>query len=223
MVADGGVDRARTGVADRLRTGTRELHARAESAGVVRDLIAGTASRDAYLCYLRNLHPVYECLEDAVEARGEEPRWRTLANPAVHRTGALAADLAAIGGSDWRERWPVVAAGKRYRARIQAAARESSGARLAAHAYTRYLGDLSGGRVLGRVVARSLGLPPEHLRTYRFDGVPNLARLKASYRQAFDDWADFEAELLDETAAAFELNIALAEEIAAVSRNRRLA
>ena len=43
--------------------------------------------------------------------------------------------------------------------------------RLIAHAYVRYLGDLSGGRIVGRILARSPGLGPEALSFYDFPGI----------------------------------------------------
>lgn len=204
------------GVANRLRASTREIHARAESAGVVRMLLSGTASRTAYLHYLRNLQSVYECLEDELRTRSCDPRWRTLAAPEVYRAGPMASDLAAVAGESWPERYPLVRATERYRERIRTAAATCE-ARLAGHAYTRYLGDLSGGRVLATLVARSLGLAPGQLRTYRFESVADLVQFKAVYRRAFDAWGDAEAELLDEAYAAFELNIALAEEVGSLA------
>jgi len=206
----------RAGVADRLRAHTKELHSRAESAGVVNALVTGTVSRAAYLCYLRNLHAVYEALERELSERCRETRWQTIATPAVYRAEAVAADLDALVGREWRVRCRLVTATERYRERIHAAGR-GGGARLAAHAYTRYLGDLSGGRILASVAARALTLAPEELRTYRFDEVDDLARFKVDYRRAFDAWDDAESDLRDEAIAAFELNIDLAEEVAAAA------
>jgi heme oxygenase len=205
---------ASVGAADRLRSATAELHARAESAGVVRDLLRGTVSRASYTSYLRNLHSVYECLERELRLRCREPQWATLAAPQVYRAEAIAADLGTLVGSRWRERCPLVAATQRYCDRIRSFG-QGNDARLAAHAYTRYLGDLNGGAIVARVVARSLSLAPDQLRTYRYDDVDDLSAFKSVYRRAFDFWKGAEAELIDETIVAFGLNIDLAEEVAA--------
>jgi heme oxygenase len=202
------------GAADRLRSATADLHARAESTGVVRDLLRGTASRASYTSYLRNLHAVYECLERELRARCREPQWETLAAPRVYRAEAIAADLRTLVGPAWRELCPLVAATQRYCDRIRSSA-QGSDARLAAHAYTRYLGDLNGGAIVAKVVSRSLSLSPDQLRTYRYDDVDDLPAFKAVYRRAFDFWKTAERELIDETIAAFGLNIELAQEVAA--------
>ena len=59
-------------------------------------------------------------------------------------------------------------------------------ARLIAHAYTRYLGDLSGGQIVQRLLAKSLGLRPEQLSMYDFSGFPDPAALKTEYRHALE-------------------------------------
>ena len=46
-----------------LRQHTRDCHRRAEQAGVIREIVRGTLSRAAYALYLRNLHPMYQTLE----------------------------------------------------------------------------------------------------------------------------------------------------------------
>jgi heme oxygenase len=216
-----GVD-ASTAAADRLRSATAELHLRAESTGVVRDLLRGTVSRATYASYLRNLHAVYECLERELRARRREPQWETLAAPQVYRADAIAGDLCSLVGPRWSERCPLVAATQRYCDRIRSAAQDND-ARLAAHVYTRYLGDLNGGAIVAKVVARSLSLSPDQLRTYHFDDVGDMSAFKAVYRRAFDFWKGAEAELIDEALAAFALNIDLAADVAAASSANLLA
>lgn len=211
---EGGQSSAAT--ADRLRSATAELHARAEATGVVRDLLRGTVSRASYASYLRNLHAVYECLERELRARCREPQWETLAAPQVYRAEAIAGDLCSLMGPRWSERCTLVVATQRYCDRIRSAG-QGNDARLAAHAYTRYLGDLNGGAIVAKVVARSLSLSPDQLRTYRYDDVGDMSAFKAVYRRAFDFWKSAEAELIDETLAAFALNIDLAAEVAAAS------
>ena len=65
-------------------------------------------------------------------------------------------------------------------------AAEGDGARLIAHAYTRYLGDLSGGQILQRLLARSLQLRPAELTFYDFPRFSDLDALKTDYRKALD-------------------------------------
>jgi heme oxygenase len=193
-----------------LRTATRALHADAERSGFVRELLAGRASRAAYAVWLRNLWPAYEALERALRAHGPVG----LADTRVTRAPAIASDLAALCGPEWREAVPVLPAGRAYAAAIA----DATGARLAAHAYVRYLGDLNGGRVLARIVGRSLRLDATALRYYAFD--TDAGVLEPAYRAALADaGATFgdTAAAAEEAAAAFRHNIALSEAVLAAA------
>lgn len=58
---------------------------------------------------------------------------------------------------------------------------------LVAHHYTRYLGDLSGGQALKRVVAKMYRLTSEEgLAFYNFPQIPNYATFKNEYRARLD-------------------------------------
>jgi heme oxygenase len=59
---------------------------------------------------------------------------------------------------------------------------------LIAHAYTRYLGDLSGGQILRRIAAYALRLEgPAGLRFYEFSQIPNIEEFKHQFRQRLDE------------------------------------
>ncbi len=191
-----------------LRAATRALHAEAERSGFVRELLAGRATREVYVLWLRNLWTAYATLERRLTEQGHA----ALADTRVMRASALAADLQTLRGPRWRDELPLLPAGRAYAAAIE----QASGARLAAHAYVRYLGDLNGGRVLARVVARSLGLDAAALRFYAFDTEP--AALERAYRAALiqaGGGAGAWAAAAEEAASAFRHNIALSEAVLA--------
>jgi len=134
-----------------------------------------------------------------------------LAHFRLDRAPAIEADLTALCGDAWQQDIPLLAAGDNYARRINEAAR-GNGARLIAHAYTRYLGDLSGGLILQRLLARSLELQPAELSFYDFPRYPDLAALKAAYREALDRAGTLAGEpeaVVEEGALAFTLNIDL--------------
>jgi heme oxygenase (biliverdin-producing, ferredoxin) len=199
------------GLAAALRERTRLLHVRAERTGIVREVLAGRASRQGYALLLRNLLPAYARLEAGLEEHRLAPGVRAFAQPAVYRSHALAADLEVLCGADWRSALPLLPAGARYARQVGRAAR-GDGARLIAHAYTRYLGDLYGGQILRRLLARSLGLGAQSLSFYDFPGIGDAEAFRAGYRTALDraalEIADCTA-VIDEAARAFELNIAV--------------
>lgn len=82
---------------------------------------------------------------------------------------------------------------------------------LVAHAYTRYLGDLSGWQVLGRIAQKSMGLKSsEGLSFFAFPGVSSPNLFKQLYRSRMNSVELTEEEwngVLEEAVRAFEFNI----------------
>jgi heme oxygenase (biliverdin-producing, ferredoxin) len=190
---------------------TKTLHVEAERTGIIRDLLRGEASRDGYILLLRNLLPAYLAMEQGLERHRASPHLGQLAAYGLDRAGAIEADLDSLCGARWSQDIPLLAAGEFYAGRIAKAA-EGDGARLIAHAYARYLGDLSGGQILHRLLARSLRLRPSELAFYDFPRFSDLEALKTDYRQALDRagalFPDADA-IVEEGALAFSHNIAL--------------
>ncbi len=211
---------SRTSFADLLRTRTAALHHRAERSGVIHDILVGRLNRGSYVQFLGNLLPAYRALEaglDRHRVRAGTHGVGALHHSAVLRAGAIERDLGALAGEDWPHAWSALPEGERYARRVEAAA-EGDGAGLIAHAYTRYLGDLAGGRVLGRRVGASLGLPPAALSFYAFPGIDDVAAFARAYRSTIDALGDRLAapeSVVEEAIVAFDLNIALSEAVAA--------
>ncbi|MGA2125753.1 MAG: biliverdin-producing heme oxygenase [Xanthobacteraceae bacterium] len=208
------------GLADALRERTRLLHVRAERSGVIRDIMRGQATRYGYALLLRNLLPAYEQMERGLDRHRHAPAVGAVARREVYRARAIADDLAALCGREWSRSLPLLAAGKRYANRTAEAA-NGDGARLIAHAYARYLGDLSGGRILRRLLARSLALEPSALSFYDFPGIADTEAFKADYRAALDRAAVAMIDVacvVEEAAVAFRLNIAVSEAVEAAAR-----
>lgn len=168
-----------------LRQGTLALHRQAERSGLVADLLRGRATRQGYALFLRNLAPAYQQLEIGLEQHRSTPGVRELARREVYRSDALETDLAWLFGADWRRAAPLLAEGWHYADRIAAAAKEAP-ERLIGHAYVRYLGDLSGGQILKRILATSPGIPSRGLTFYDFPDIEDLVGYKRAYQDALD-------------------------------------
>ena len=190
---------------------TKTLHLEAERSGILRELLHGSTNRDGYILLLRNLLPAYQSMEQGLARHRKTPGIGALAHYRLDRAPAIESDLAALCGDAWQHDIPLLPAGETYARRITEAA-QGSGARLIAHAYTRYLGDLSGGLILQRLLVRSLELRPDELSFYDFPRYPDLAALKAGYREVLDRAGTLVAEpeaVVEEGALAFRLNIEL--------------
>lgn len=196
-------------LANLLRDRTQPLHNLAERSGIVRDILIGRASRHGYALFLRNLLPAYEALEAGLTRNCDTRGIDVIAIPEIYRAGTLISDLNAIAGSSWLRSLPLLPAGERYAQRVDRAA-DGDAARLIAHAYTRYLGDLNGGQALRRVLARSLDLKPRMLTFYDFPEIGDLKSFAADYRNAIDCAGRSAADansVIEEAATAFQYNI----------------
>jgi len=160
---------------------------------------------------------VYAALEEAAAASCDDPHFGAVHRPEeLNREAALDQDLEFFFGAGWRD-LPECApseAARRYVARVREVA-ATAPALLISHSYTRYMGDLSGGRVLMRVAAKTYGLDVhtgDGVKFYKFDNVGNPKTFKNGYRAALDSLhidADLSLALVDEANAAFQHNIDL--------------
>lgn len=198
-----------------LRSRTHILHGQAERSGFISDMLHARATRLGYAIFLRNLLPAYQQLEAGLERHRDNPAIRELALREVYRSDALKADLIAMCGRGWRQELPLLPAGGRYADCVDAAA-QGAGEGLLGHAYVRYLGDLNGGQVLSRLMAKSLDLPPEALSFYRFPLIDDLDAFRMTYRKALDRSGAWVLDMtgpVDAAVEAFALNIEVSEAV----------
>lgn len=199
-------------LSQRLREETTDLHRLAERSGIMFELLRGRLDRRDYVTLVRDLLEVYTALEERLDGCADAPAIRGIHDRALHRAESLRADLAALHGSDWVREVHAGEPARAYAARIHAA----TPLQLAAHAYVRYLGDLSGGQALGRVIARALALPSEAgVAFYHFRAIGDVTGYKGRFRDALDaiPLAVGDADLVvREAQVAFRLNVRVFED-----------
>jgi heme oxygenase len=123
----------------------------------MRTMLARKLDRPSYCMLLRNLCPIYQALEAGLSQWATHPCVTPIWTKGLSRVSALIADLTVLHGASWTTEIEMLPASKDYALRLQ---RQSTyqPELLVAHAYVRYLGDLSGGQLLRGIVARNLGL-----------------------------------------------------------------
>lgn len=201
----------RAPVSAMLREATQDAHSRAETTSFVTDLMSGRLTVAAFTALAAQHQAIYAALEDLGRRVATAPGARALLRPELERTAALAADLEALtaGGTPP----PVLASTERYVDRLNAL---EDLAGYAAHAYTRYLGDLSGGQAIKRMMQRHYQMSDEGLSFYTFPGIAKIPPYKADYRAALDALPLDEAArqaLVSEARAAFGYNEAVFHEL----------
>ena len=206
----------------KLKQGTAKSHRAAENVSFVRNFIKGNIDRDLYVQLVANLYFVYDMLENELEKHAPKV-FPSLHQPLkLNRTESLKNDLNFFLGSEWNTKIAPSLATKEYVERIRSIA-DANPILLIAHAYTRYLGDLSGGKVLQRVAKKALGLKVsdngsvEGLQFYEFPMIPEGAKaFKNHYRLTLDNmklssWQT--NRLVSEANVAFVLNMRIFEEL----------
>lgn len=170
----------------RLRAQTWPAHRQVESTPFVRTMLRGGLSLPAYCLLLASLHPIYVALESGLQRHADRPELAAICTEPLWRQAALADDLTRLHGTDWRSALAAQPQALAYAAHLCELA-EGAPALLVAHAYVRYLGDLSGGQTLRRIVAGSLGLPGDDgTRFYDFGPPAQTAALAGGLRDALD-------------------------------------
>lgn len=199
-------------LASQLREGTKQSHTMAENTAYMKCFLKGIVEKEPFRKLLANLYFVYSTLEAELSRHQAHPVVGLIYFPELNRQANLEEDLAFYYGENWREEIAPSEAGKVYVARLQEIS-NTEPELLVAHAYVRYLGDLSGGQGLKSIVRSALELPSDRgTRFYEFDAfssVGEIREFKGKYRDALNS-LPVNAELIEKIVAeannAFTLN-----------------
>lgn len=199
-------------LARRLREGTQKSHTAAENTAYMKCFLKGIVEREPLRKLLANLYWVYRVMEEAFRRYEDDPVVGAMYFPELNRTANLEKDLTYYYGDNWEDSIELLNAGQIYVNRIREIA-DTDPALLIAHAYTRYMGDLSGGQSLKNIIRSALKLPENSgTALHEFEEIPTLEAKRAfkeKYRQALNSLPVDEAtieRIIEEANYAFELN-----------------
>ncbi|GAX26814.1 heme oxygenase 1 [Fistulifera solaris] len=201
-------------LSESLKTGTARSHQAAENVHFVKNFIQGKIDRDLYASMVGMLYHVYVALEQCLDQYAPQQFASCHFPHQLRRTETLKQDVDFWWGAKVP---PLTPATQDYINRLYHVA-QTDPLLLLAHAYTRYLGDLSGGKVLARVARRALSLSKSNdgLEFYHFEHIPSMKLFKDHYRQALDALLLTEEQIqriVAEANVAFCLNMRLFEEL----------
>ncbi|MEM8613139.1 MAG: heme oxygenase (biliverdin-producing) [Cyanobacteria bacterium P01_H01_bin.105] len=202
-----------------LREGTQRSHTLAENTAYMKCFLKGIVEKEPFRQLMANLYFVYNALEEAIRRHAQHAVVGAMYFPSLERVAQLEKDLFFYYGANWRNEITPSPSGLRYVEHVQVLA-DQKPALLVAHAYVRYMGDLSGGQGLKTVVKSALELTDgQGTAFYEFDDIPTVeARraFKGQYRDALNSLPISESlaqEIVDEANLAFRLNQAVMHDL----------
>lgn len=203
-----------SGLALLLDDGTRKSHSVAENTAFVTGFFRGIATEASFASLVASLYFVYKAMESAFDSC-TDPSVRALDYPELRRLAPLESDMDYWFGPAWRDEVRPSEATRAYVYRIEKVAAEEPHL-LVAHMYTRYLGDLFGGQMMGGMARRSLGLEGAGTAFYEFVDIPESRPfIDAWYRKlnSLDLSAAQKEAVVDEGNLVFALNIGIFDEL----------
>lgn len=200
-----------------LRERTWSSHGDSEGATFMTDLMQGKGTKDDYIALVAQHYFIYEALEGAEKNFADDAVAAAFITPRLTRLPAIEADLQFLLGDDWREQIAPLPTTVSYVKRINEVAATWCGGFIAHH-YTRYLGDLSGGQHIRRLMQRHFGFDTNGVGFYFFDEIASPKDFKDTYRSELDavEWSVEERErVIDEVIIAYRFNTELFDDLSA--------
>jgi heme oxygenase len=176
--------------------------------GVFDRLFDGSLSVGDYTRWHAQQYFVYEAIEAAAARFADDPVAGPFVFPELARVPAIEADLQFLMGPKWRSGIEPLPATRAYVDRINAVTADWPGGYIA-HAYTRYLGDLSGGQAFGKAARRNYGFEAEGASFYGFADIKSPKAFKEEYRSRLDavDLPEADkARVIEEVLLAYDHN-----------------
>ena len=134
----------------------------------------------------------------------------------LNRRKNLELDLEHYYGPNWKSLIRISEATASYVERIKSISVERPEL-LVAHAYTRYLGDLSGGQLLKKIAQRAMNLSDgKGLAFYEFDEVADEQEFKQNYKKALDSLpldSNLAENIVAEANVSFTMNMKMFQEL----------
>ena len=201
----------------KLKEGTSKSHSAAENTKFVSSFLRGVLDPEEYRKLLANFYFVYDTMEREVKSSkdpivGELKQW----SRELNRVPFLERDLIYYYGPNWKDEIEPSSACDTYCWRIKQVAHDEPYL-LVAHHYTRYIGDLSGGKILKGIAQKALTPPVgEGLHFYDFPRIDDAKAWKNEYRTVLDGLGFDEHQrinLITEANYAFRLNMYMFDEI----------
>lgn len=181
-----------------IRDKTNTLHKATENSGFTQRLLNKKANVESYTEYIYNLSFVYEAIEKNLNKYSDVAEVKPFVTPEIYRTESIRRDVKALSDNKDLKILPSTLA---YVDRINTIT-EKNPKLIIAHAYTRFLADLFGGRMFYSILKEHYNLNDDALNYYVYDNLADMKAYVMNYHNMLNS-----LELKDEEKDAFILEI----------------
>nr|YP_009312907.1 Heme oxygenase [Helminthora furcellata]SCW21161.1 Heme oxygenase [Helminthora furcellata]SCW24021.1 Heme oxygenase [Helminthora furcellata] len=203
-------------LAEQLREGTTKSHSMAENVSFVKSFLGGVVDKKAYRQLVANLYFVYIAIEEQMLFNKDCELIKPIYFPELNRKSSLETDLLYYYGSNWENEIIASEATQIYVKRIHEVGINQPEL-LVAHAYTRYMGDLSGGQILKKIAQSAMNLSNGNgTAFYDFEEITDDSKFKNHYRSQLNSIPVNQEQISDiiaEANIAFTLNMKMFQEL----------
>lgn len=205
-----------TNLAKQLREGTTKSHSMAENVSFVKSFLGGVVDKKSYRKLVANLFFIYSAIEEQIEKNKDHEAVKFIYFTELFRQSSLSEDLRYYYGLNWVDQITPSSATKLYVNRINSIGIDQPEL-LIAHAYTRYIGDLSGGQILKKIAVNAMNLTNNMgVSFYDFKAIEDEKVFKEEYRKALNNIPLSEnqiSQIITEANIAFNLNMQIFKEL----------
>ena len=186
----------------------------AENTGFIKRLVDGNATVESYGEYIYNLYFVYKAIEENLEKHKNDIVLKEFITPEVFRAESLLKDSKFLLGYEL-DSVEICDSTRVFVDRLEEIS-QINPKLLVAHAYTRYLADLFGGRTIFKIIKDNYDIHNDGLNYYMFDEIPDLKAFVMDYHRKLDliDLNDDEkVKFLNEISLSYVFNISISNEL----------
>ncbi|CEK30182.1 heme oxygenase [[Clostridium] sordellii] len=197
-----------------IQQSTKKLHDMAENTGFIKRLVDGNATVESYGEYIYNLYFVYKAIEENLEKHKNDIVLKEFITPEVFRAESLLKDSKFLLGYEL-DSVEICDSTRVFVDRLEEIS-QINPKLLVAHAYTRYLADLFGGRTIFKIIKDNYDIHNDGLNYYMFDEIPDLKAFVMDYHRKLDliDLNDDEkVKFLNEISLSYVFNISISNEL----------
>lgn len=196
---------------DEIRNASWNSHEQAEQSPFMSALLGGTLEPNRYAQLAVQHYFIYDVLEQASASMAGDPFADPFVKPELTRIPALERDLVALLGAGWKDEIVPADATRAYCDRMREVCFDSPGS-FVAHHYVRYMGDVSGGQHIRRVLQKTYGLDVTNGAAFYVFPEMDFGAFKREYRELLNstEWPAVErSRIIEEVQRAYQLNIQL--------------